>query len=66
MRGVCIATVGTVMIQNQEHFTVSIFKILNKAIQEAKGTHHIRLIAQSDSKSRNGSKIGEGRNAFTR
>lgn len=50
MRGVCITTVGTVMIQKQKHFTVNILKHLNKSMKGAKRKHHVRPAAQSNNK----------------
>jgi hypothetical protein len=50
MRGVCINTVGTVMIKKQKHFTVNIFKVLNKSIKGATRKRHVRLATQSDNK----------------
>jgi hypothetical protein len=50
MRGVCITTVGTVMIQKQKHFIVNILKYLNKSMKGAKRKHRVRPAAQSNDK----------------
>jgi len=52
MRGVCINTVGTVMIKKQKHFTVNIVKVVNKSIKGAPRKHRIRPAAQSDKKTK--------------
>jgi len=52
MRGVCINTVVVVMIKKQKHFTVNIFKVLNKSIKGATRKHHVRPPAQSHNKTK--------------